>query len=177
MTDEERGKSKDAEEEGTPSEALPSPPTPPPPDVSMFDDALQPVELPDMVGADEAPPRMASSPHLDAKSDEDKGAVREEHVSQLDLSDAVDQEEGRSSAPGSDLEPEPRSARRARRTLKIPDDDVPLSSPQPPQVEEAGFLGRALPDAADAALRVAGPGGGDGEQLQRLTRRLGCDVI
>jgi SAM-dependent methyltransferase len=154
MTDEERGKSQDAEEEGTPSEA-PSPPTPPPPDVSMFDDALEPLEMPDMAGADAAPPRMASSPDLGAKSDEDEGAVREEQPSQLDLSDAVDEEvdSGRSSAPDSDWGPEPKSARRARITLKIPDDDVPLSS-KPPRVEKVKKEPLASTASVVQAMRI-----------------------
>ena len=136
MTDDEQGKSKDAIQESAPV-ASPSPPTPPPPDLSMFDEALEGLDLADIVGEGEASIHEAtgrgSKPDLEPTDDEAQESASAEL---LDVSDAIEKEE-----PATDSSPnhEPvdaSSAGRPRMTLKIPDDAIPLSSPQPPAVEE-----------------------------------------
>ncbi len=133
MTDEERGKSNDAGEDAPP---VPSPsPTPPPPDVSMLDEALGPDDVSSFL-TDPPPHEIAVRDKV--LSTPDLGELRpgrgdEDEASPLDASDALEEE--RASSPDLLAGSEPRSAR-PRVTLKIPDDDIPMSSP-PPQVEEA----------------------------------------
>lgn len=129
MTDEERGKSNDAEQ-GTPPVPLLTP-TPPPPDVSLFDEALG---LADVV-TDEEPiltPKRESSGIVPMQGP-DGDSVQQ--AAEPATEDEVKNDSVRDSVPDSDSGSEPKSVRRARITLKIPDDDVPLSSPAPP-VEE-----------------------------------------
>lgn len=159
MTDDERGKSKDATEESAP-DASPSPPTPPPPDVSMFDEALQPLDIPDMVGETGLAERDRAASEPDVEPPSDEAPVSSESPEQLGVSDAIEREEpGRDGSPDASTEPgEPSSVRRARITLKIPDDAVPLSSPQPPSVQESAPDSREdkmlSPAAVVQAMRI-----------------------
>jgi SAM-dependent methyltransferase len=161
MTDEERGKATDAEE-AVPQ--VPSSSPPPPPDVSMLDEALAPLDLSDLVSTEERVREKASSTpdrfEVGRETDDGEEAVplfdrrSAPDLPRFEQEDEAEQERSdRGSVPDSEWASGPGSARRPRVTLKIPDDDVPLSS-NPPPVEESVPDKLVGPAAVVHAMRI-----------------------
>ncbi len=136
-------------------------PTPPPPDLSVFDEAMghydDPIEA--LASIVTPAPRPVEEEELRPEDAiEDPAAPSPLHHSQPDLSRAafgsqpelsraaLGSQPDRDSIPDSEesgpskaaaIAPDAVASRRARAriTLRIPDDDIPVSSPQPPAVE------------------------------------------
>jgi SAM-dependent methyltransferase len=81
----------------------------------------------------------------------------DDDASPLDASDALEDELGRGSSPDMKVGAEPHSAPRPRVTLRIPDDDIPMSSP-PPQVEETKPDKLVGPAAVVQVMRIIAVG-------------------
>ncbi len=157
MTDEERGKSIDAGEESPP---VPSPsPTPSPPELSMLDEALGPDDVSSFL-TDPPPQEVAVRDRILSTPDPSElrlGRDEDDDASPLDASDALEDELGRGSSPDLQMGAEPHSAPRPRVTLKIPNDDIPMSSP-PPQVEETKPNKLVGPGAVVQVMRIIAVG-------------------